>query len=196
MGRPAIIDADRRILDATFKVAAHSPQGSLSTKEIAREAGLSEGAIFAHFANKRSLINRCLQDSNRRVFEADVEASKVHDGDFYGFYSAVLDWYIANPNEARFAMKYSLMFPRTGRDDEYEFFINYVDETWGSIYPMMPFKDGTMSKERWVTIALYCVREVIYDSLYIISGRVPDTPAVRRSMTDTLLRGLSVYMKS
>jgi AcrR family transcriptional regulator len=196
MGRPAITDADRRILDATFKVAAKSPQGSLSTKDIAREAGLSEGVIFAHFMDKRNLIIRCLQDSNRRVFEADFAASKVHNGDFYGFYSSLLDWYIANPNEARFAIKYSLMFPRTGREDEYDIFIKYIDETWGSIYPMMPFKDGTMSKERWVTIALYCVREIIYDSLYIISGRVPDAPTVRRSMTDTLLRGLSVYMKS
>ena len=196
MGRPALQDADRRILDATFKVAANSPQGRFSTKDIAKEAGLSEGVIFSHFMDKRTLIIRCLQDSNRRVFETDLEAAKIHGQDFNGFYSTMLDWYIKNPNEARFSIKYSLVFPRTGREDEYEIFGKDVDDTWGTIFPMLPFKDETMSKEKWEAIAIFCLREIIYDALYIVSGRVPDTPTVRRSMTDTLLRGLSAYMKS
>lgn len=193
MSRHFIEGADRKIIDATFRIAAQNPEGTFSTRQIAKEAGFSEAIIFKHFGNKRSLILKCLKDSNRRYFEADVEASKAHGDNFASFFNAVLSWFLANPNEARFALKYSFVFPRNkeGHAEDFALFQEDLASTWGTLRPLDEFDSEVLTGERWMQIIFYCIREVVYDAIYLLNGEIEDTPENRRLMAETLLFGLS-----
>jgi AcrR family transcriptional regulator len=51
-----------RILDAAVAVLRERGQAGATTKEIAREAGCSEGSLYTHFANKESLLHAVMTE--------------------------------------------------------------------------------------------------------------------------------------
>jgi AcrR family transcriptional regulator len=67
----ATLDA---IVAATRKLLARKDYASLSMRAVAREAGITPGAIYKHFANKRALVDhvarRTLEDFQDEMLEA------------------------------------------------------------------------------------------------------------------------------
>jgi len=64
-------DATRQqLLDAAAAVFVERGYAGATTKEIARRAGVSEGTIYRHFADKRELFGAVFANSNAADFEA------------------------------------------------------------------------------------------------------------------------------
>jgi len=55
-----------RIIEATRKLLAHNTYDALSMRSVAAEAGITAGAIYRHFPNKRSLVDHVV----RKTLEA------------------------------------------------------------------------------------------------------------------------------
>lgn len=55
-----------QIIDATLTIIAEKGVGRFKTAEIAREVGVSEGAIFRHFRNKEEIV-RAVQEHVRET---------------------------------------------------------------------------------------------------------------------------------
>ena len=68
--RPAPADDTKsRILDATWRLLADRGYAALSTREIARDAGVNHALINYHFRTKDQLVIAVLDDANRRLLE-------------------------------------------------------------------------------------------------------------------------------
>jgi AcrR family transcriptional regulator len=60
-------DTKVRILDAAFRALATGGYGALSTREIAREAGVNHALINYHFRTKDQLVIAVLDEANRQL---------------------------------------------------------------------------------------------------------------------------------
>ena len=58
-----------RILDATYRRLAREGYAALSTREIARDAGVNHALINYHFRTKDQLVIEVLDEANRRLLE-------------------------------------------------------------------------------------------------------------------------------
>jgi AcrR family transcriptional regulator len=67
------LDPDRRreeLIDAASELFDNQPYDALSTDEIARECGVSEGLIYHYFGGKRGLYIACLERSLEEFLSA------------------------------------------------------------------------------------------------------------------------------
>lgn len=55
--------------------------GGLSLRKVARRAGVSHSAPYAHFADKQALIAAIASDGHRQIFERFEAAQARHEGD-------------------------------------------------------------------------------------------------------------------
>ena len=62
-------DKKGKILNAALELFANDGYNSVSTNRIAKQAGVSEGLIFKHFANKKGLLQAIMDDAERRLNE-------------------------------------------------------------------------------------------------------------------------------
>ena len=62
-GRPPQPDLRRRILDAAEKLMTTRGLAGITTREIARTAGCSEGALYVHFNGRLDLLLAMLEDT-------------------------------------------------------------------------------------------------------------------------------------
>jgi AcrR family transcriptional regulator len=70
-----------RILAAAVSVMRERGLTSTTTKEIARAAGVAEGSIYNHFANKTELVAACMAEVSGGIREALVRlAGRVGEG--------------------------------------------------------------------------------------------------------------------
>ena len=77
MARPANADAHAtraRILDAALRLFADVGRGETSIRDIAREAGMSKGAVHYHFPTKESLIEVVLTTATDAVQQRTIAA--------------------------------------------------------------------------------------------------------------------------
>jgi AcrR family transcriptional regulator len=68
---PKIVDHDLRKLElvaATWRVIARTGIIGVTTREIAREAGVSTGVLAHYFANKEELLAAALEQSHQKVY--------------------------------------------------------------------------------------------------------------------------------
>ncbi|MDI6711963.1 MAG: helix-turn-helix domain-containing protein [Anaerosomatales bacterium] len=63
----------KRLVDAAARVFAERGYGGATTKEIARAAGVAEGTIYRHFADKRELFAAVFKDRSAADLEAAVK---------------------------------------------------------------------------------------------------------------------------
>jgi AcrR family transcriptional regulator len=190
MPRKPIEGADERIIQATFVVGGNSPRGSLSTREVAAEAGLSEFTIFSRFKSKEALIEACNQVTYDRFLTANLEAAKKFPNDFEQAFYFVLDLLLANPNMTKFSGNYSLVFPRQDDIDAYAVFLQHFREKWA---PMLPFI-GAPDKEIGYRVLIFSIREMLQDALYLVSNEVKDTPNNRKTMFTLFSGGLKKFV--
>jgi AcrR family transcriptional regulator len=64
----------RRLLDAVFECLLESGYAGTTVTAITRRAGLSNGALFNHFATKEALMSAMAVDLGRRLWEQSVDA--------------------------------------------------------------------------------------------------------------------------
>ncbi len=82
--RAAILDA------ACAELATHGFEKA-STNRIIERAGVSKGALYYYFDDKRDLLLTTLRDATERGFEAVGPPGDAHDAN--GFWDALLEWY-------------------------------------------------------------------------------------------------------
>lgn len=63
-----------QIINATLRIIAEKGFGRFKTVEIAREVGVSEGAIFRHFRNKEEIV-RAVQEHIRETLLSGARAA-------------------------------------------------------------------------------------------------------------------------
>jgi len=190
MPRKPIENADERIIEATFKIGGNSPRGSLSTKDIAVEAGLSEFTIFSRFKTKENLINVCNAITYDVFLKSNIKASENHKDDRRAFFDEVLDELIANAEMTKFAGNYSLAFPRQDSVQAYAVFFDSFYEKWRPMFAYFPLE----SDEQKFRVITYGVREIVQDALYIVSGEIKDIPENRNLMYDLFYGGMRKFV--
>lgn len=86
------IERENRILDSARELLLHYGYDKTTVSDIAREAGISKGAIYLHFTSKDDLINALLDremhdyaDDTMRMLEDDEESWS-----FVGMYQKTL----------------------------------------------------------------------------------------------------------
>jgi AcrR family transcriptional regulator len=111
MSKRVIEDADKRILRATIKLGGSSnPNKDFSTRNIAKESGVSEFLIFSRYKNKTNLMQEAdsycytLLRSGAKTIANNV--IKVPD-----FINAFLDWLLAHPELVYFTLNYGHGIP-------------------------------------------------------------------------------------
>jgi AcrR family transcriptional regulator len=190
MSRRIIENADEKIIEASIRVGAARKDGSLSTRDIAKVAGVSEYVIFSHFKNKKNLLTACLHVVEKRFFEADLQAAKDHSSDYFAFFNELLDWCLSHPVDTQFLLTYSLLLPRVGRDDEYADYMAYLADFWAPVKPLDVVNTQGYTLQEWLSMIGYDLRYVLFDAAYLLSGKFVDNEATRKTMCGLLLNGL------
>jgi AcrR family transcriptional regulator len=75
------VDTKARILEAAFRRLAMEGYAALSTREIARDAGLNHALISYHFRGKDALVIAVLDEANRQLLLRQ-QAMYAQPGDF------------------------------------------------------------------------------------------------------------------
>jgi AcrR family transcriptional regulator len=195
MSRRIIENAEEKIIEASIQIGAARKDGSLSTRDIAKVAGISEFVIFSHFQNKKNLLTACLRTVEKRFFEADLAAAKAYPSDYFAFFNALLDWCLSHPVDTQFLLTYSLLLPRVGREDEYADYMAYLVAFWGPVKPLDVVDTSGFSMQEWIAMIGYDLRYVLFDAAYLLSGKFPDNEATRKTMCSLLLHGLCPLAK-
>ncbi len=85
-GRPQLFAADElvttkaKILDAAYRRLALEGYAALSTREIARDAGVNHALINYHFRTKDQLVIAVLDEANRRLLERQQQMYREPGG--------------------------------------------------------------------------------------------------------------------
>lgn len=72
-----------RIINAAMQIFSQSPYNKASTDDIAALAGISKGALFYHFKNKRELYSYLYQYGCKKVYEKIEEQQALEEKDFF-----------------------------------------------------------------------------------------------------------------
>jgi AcrR family transcriptional regulator len=75
--RPSRVEVRERLLSAAGSVFAQRGFAAASVDDVAREAGLTKGAVYSNFASKDELF-RALMVERLRLFEAGLEAAAAY----------------------------------------------------------------------------------------------------------------------
>ena len=93
----------RQIVEAALKVIAEQGLGRFTTQAIAAEVGITDGALFRHFANKQEIVLAALDRVEERLFQGfppEHPDPVVRLERFFRFRAALVS---ANPVIARLA---------------------------------------------------------------------------------------------
>lgn len=58
-----------KILESALELFANQGYNATATSKIAKKAGVSEGLIFRHFANKKGLLQAIMEEAEKRLKE-------------------------------------------------------------------------------------------------------------------------------
>ena len=75
--RPSSAEVRRRLLDAAEALLGERRSGAITSRDIARAAGLSDGVLYNHFGDRQELLLSALV----RRFERLMSRSTVHPAD-------------------------------------------------------------------------------------------------------------------
>ena len=74
-------DLKNALLKAGIEILAKEGTGGLSLRKVARKAGVSHAAPYAHYADKQALIAAISTEGYRRLYERIQAAVSLHSGD-------------------------------------------------------------------------------------------------------------------
>ena len=69
-----------QIVQTARKIVATQGMSSLTMQELAKEVGVSEGAIYKHFKGKDEILLVLIQEIERTLLEAVADSARPHDG--------------------------------------------------------------------------------------------------------------------
>ena len=108
MGRRTLDNIERKIIRQTIRLGAEEGLDHISTIELAKKVGISEGTIFVHFKTKENLIyetykfceNIIKEPLNGLLTKADTKE------ELYNYWLTVVEKLIDKPNVALFLYNY------------------------------------------------------------------------------------------
>jgi AcrR family transcriptional regulator len=71
-------DLKNALIQAGIAILAEEGVGGLSLRKVARKAGVSHSAPYAHFADKQNLIAAIASDGHKRIFERFEKIQQRH----------------------------------------------------------------------------------------------------------------------
>ncbi len=109
------------IVDAAVQVFSVKGVAATSLADVAREAGVTRGAIYWHFANKADLL-AALWEEVLRMYASQAQASEHADepdplGKLKMLYVALLQGLIDNPRQQQLTR---ILFDRSGSAEDFE----------------------------------------------------------------------------
>lgn len=92
-------ERELRILQAASELFAHYGYDKTTVSDIAREAGISKGALYLHFSSKESLFETLVIHESIQVMDEVLEqlAQDENSGTLFHFYSVALIKTSENP---------------------------------------------------------------------------------------------------
>ena len=91
--RPRNRSARDRLLAAALTTFGSEPLVAVSLEDIRREAGVSVGALYHHFADKTALVDALYLELTRRVQEEFLSQLRAHPSAEDGV-KAIVRWYL------------------------------------------------------------------------------------------------------
>lgn len=76
-------EKQKKIINAAMKVFSRNQYSKASTDDIAAMAGISKGALFYHFRNKRDLYSYLYEYSCKKIYEKLDENRVMQETDFF-----------------------------------------------------------------------------------------------------------------
>ena len=109
------------IFDTAMRLFSRQGVAATSLTDIAREAGVTRGAIYWHFANKADLL-AALWDEVLQLYQPLAQASEEADepdplGRLKALYVALLQGLANNPRQQQLTR---ILFDRSGRAEDFE----------------------------------------------------------------------------
>ncbi len=74
-------DLKKALIEAGIEVLAREGAGALSLRRVARRAGVSHAAPYAHFADKQALVAAISTEGYRKLYGRLAAAAQAHEGD-------------------------------------------------------------------------------------------------------------------
>lgn len=192
MARPCIENADGKIIHAAIVVASGEEPGVFSTDKIAALAGVSETLIYARFGSKDKLINACMMYLNGRFLNAFRDEAAKHPDSSRDAFNGFLNRMLASPEETRFALNYSEVFPRSEPQLHIGLYHRLMGEAFAR-YREFP-SCQSLGQEAWVSTIAFLIRECIEDVNFLLAKQIKDTPENRDIMYRFIYQGLSSFV--
>ena len=101
-----------KILEASLKLFSKKGFKETTIKDIAKEVGITEGAIYRHFTSKDEIINNLLryitEDLRKKLYES-MEYGETDEEILGNIINALLDYAFTKPESFRFLNLYHLL---------------------------------------------------------------------------------------
>ena len=109
MGRRTLDNIDQKIIRTTIKIGAEKGAEHVSTLDLAKKLGISEGTIFVHFKTKSNLLAAARDYVFAKIQPAYDEfmEKEVNYNGFYEFWLKIMSLMYDNPDYTKFFYSYS-----------------------------------------------------------------------------------------
>ena len=101
-----------KILEVALKLFSRKGFKETTIKDIAKEVGITEGAIYRHFTSKEEIINSLLKDITeelrQKLFES-IESGESDEERLDNIIDALLEYAFSKPESFRFLNLYHLL---------------------------------------------------------------------------------------
>ncbi len=165
MGRRNLDNIERKIIKQTIRLGALNGVDHISTIELSKKLGISEGTIFVHFKTKENLIFEAYNFAGiylKDVIYNELIKAETFD-DLYVCWKKVVDILFDKPNLARFLYnffisKYLIKFAFRHQEGEVRFVNKWLQKSGN--HPV----DDNLAMILWYDIYFSTLRYVMLDS--------------------------------
>ncbi|WP_333784686.1 TetR/AcrR family transcriptional regulator [Thermocrinis sp.] len=102
---PRLQDTKKRILEVALKLFSERGIKETTVKDIAKEVGITEGAIYRHFISKDELVNTVFSTHSQRFYEelmSVIESKGTIEDRFFKLVHKFLNFCFENPQAFKF----------------------------------------------------------------------------------------------
>lgn len=107
------------LLDAALNVFSHKGYAQTTLEEVAKEAGVTRGAIYWHFGNKFEMFHAVLQELHKK---ASARITKIIDSDqrpVSKLHQLMLEFFLIISNEDEFRVIEEVQLFKTRKGEEF-----------------------------------------------------------------------------
>ena len=132
MGRRNLENIDQKIIRQTIKLGAQDGVDHVSTLELAKKLGISEGTIFVHFKTKDNLINAAFKYICTELdpYFQPAKTCEPTQKAFFELWKSMVNLMMANPDYTGFYYSYYGTKQRSldslDRKQEYIDIVNHI----------------------------------------------------------------------